>query len=108
MEKPMADIAIKASTTELIKEAPMIMEALKSPQNSHSTTIASTTARITVWYTSEIDSSIISLESLITVKWIPGYSASRLAISRITSSEVSMAVKLCCLRMPIEITSSPL
>ncbi len=68
IENPMAEMLIRASTTELISETPIMTEARRSPQNSHITTIASRTASITVLYTSEMELSIISLESLITVK----------------------------------------
>ena len=67
-EKPMAVMPIMARTTEHTIEIPMIAAAFTSPQNSHKTTMESTTAKITVLNTSRMELSIISLESLITVK----------------------------------------
>ena len=64
----MAVMPIMARTTEHTIEIPMIAAAFTSPQNSHKTTMESTTAKITVLNTSRMELSIISLESLITVK----------------------------------------
>ena len=68
----------------------------------------SRTATIMVWNTLEMDSWIISLESLITVMWIPGLVTCMASICFITSLETSMAVALCCFLIPREMTSSPL